>query len=913
MTKHIIRPSEVLLNDTYFPVIGNPQLILASTYPQKMITGDYTKDSEQEISTWIIGDQRGGMLCEEMVEKTDGDRSFFSTCDTRFKGHLFLPPLATALTLTPGAPTPSTETLRPSAAGDETNIKYSAPTSTETLRPNAAGSETAIPSQYPDSGDHYDKVDEVSADDDTTFVYNDPASRRDLYALPAHGGSGDIIKVTVYARVKYSGAVGGYCKTSIRTHSTNYEGSPQAPSSWTTVHTDYATNPNTGNPWTWTEVDALEAGVLLFGVSFCTQVYVTVTYASGAHYTLVDEATADDTDYVNEISGRTARDLYNIANHAVGSGTITKVVTYARGKSVGAGSFKTALKTGGTVYEGDAETSAAYAVKSTEYINNPYTGEAWTWDEVDAVQAGVELVGEAYCSQIYIIVSYTASSTVTNVPFAYFNNKLYVGHGTKLQSLDATGDGFTVVHTMGAVITDLIVSEANMLYILMGATAYEYMDVNESKTASNKTGLIWGVHWDDCLYAIDNTGQLQYSADPSHATPSFTNSGKIETEVAIVSSLFINDDADGNPIIYVGTTRGLFAHDKTNSKLWHTRAQFPEQTHGGKGAATWMRDGAAYCPAGLDVLRYIPGETALIESIGLNNEGGLPVDYRAQIVKFIPGYNEIYALLDSTLSPELSYSSLMAWTGKGWWCPWVAPSTGKRSFSGIVCPAYEYRAWWDWNDKAYYIPIQKDLHNPLKIPNQPFAASSLHITPWFDADAAASDKLAKNVSLQCSGMSANEKVTVKYRIDHAYTDRDTGWTTLGTITSDGETSYDFGSSLGIVFKAIQFRFDLARGGTTTLTPDINWAKLRYRKLLPVMYAWAVTLDCTHTHRDQTAAQLTAALKTIISTQTLVEFTYRDDDGTPQTHYVTTKAMPKGEEFTGTKKQGTYNMLLTEVE
>jgi hypothetical protein len=73
---------------------------------------------------------------------------------------------------------------------------------TEILRPDAAGDETNIGGQYPNSTYHWDKVDEVSADDSTTCVYSADYNvyRRDLYALPAPTGSGTISKITVFVR-----------------------------------------------------------------------------------------------------------------------------------------------------------------------------------------------------------------------------------------------------------------------------------------------------------------------------------------------------------------------------------------------------------------------------------------------------------------------------------------------------------------------------------------------------------------------------------------------------------------------------------------------------------------------------------------------------------------------------------------
>jgi len=71
----------------------------------------------------------------------------------------------------------------------------------ETLRPNAAGDETNITYQYPNSTYHWDKVDEASADDGTTELHEYGSSYlRDLYNLPASSGSGTINKITVYVR-----------------------------------------------------------------------------------------------------------------------------------------------------------------------------------------------------------------------------------------------------------------------------------------------------------------------------------------------------------------------------------------------------------------------------------------------------------------------------------------------------------------------------------------------------------------------------------------------------------------------------------------------------------------------------------------------------------------------------------------
>jgi hypothetical protein len=160
---------------------------------------------------------------------------------------------------------------------------------TEILRPNDAGYETAITSQNPASTYHWDKVDEVTPDGDTTCVYMQVASyQRDLYNLPAHSvGSGTINSITIYFCVgNHSADQAAYAKPSQRSGTTTTDGTEVTKTgavSYQTFSQTYTINPATGLPYTWDEIDALQVGVCLKSVSAsyiakCTQVYVEVAY-----------------------------------------------------------------------------------------------------------------------------------------------------------------------------------------------------------------------------------------------------------------------------------------------------------------------------------------------------------------------------------------------------------------------------------------------------------------------------------------------------------------------------------------------------------------------------------------------------------------------------------------------------------
>ena len=155
----------------------------------------------------------------------------------------------------------------------------------ETLRPNGAGDETSIPYQEPFPGSHYDKVDEVTADEYSTTVYvsGESEALRDLYALPDSSGVGSINKVTVFFRC-HAFAVGGKASASLKAGSTVSDGDEESlpDDVWTSYSHEWAANPDDSAAWEWGDIDALQIGVVLrdpgtVGTE-CTQVYVEVDY-----------------------------------------------------------------------------------------------------------------------------------------------------------------------------------------------------------------------------------------------------------------------------------------------------------------------------------------------------------------------------------------------------------------------------------------------------------------------------------------------------------------------------------------------------------------------------------------------------------------------------------------------------------
>ena len=436
--------------------------------------------------------------------------------------------------------------------------------------------------------------------------------------------------------------------------------------------------------------------------------------------------------------------------------------------------------------------------------------------------------------------------------------------------------------------------------------------------------------WDDRLWGISYTGQLWYSI----VAGTEVNDAKLPLPAGSVTGLFVARDAGGEPILYSSTKKGLFAHDSANSKFIQTELTIPNHPHAGKGTIRW-RD-SIYMPAGLGVYKYInQAGGAVLAVTGPDRDDGVPTNQRGTI-KFMTGsHNELFAGLDASTAPNITsgdsipyqwqshhgsmvidddtgYSTILGYDDMGWETKWTASSAGRSLQALTVSDAYdEYRMWWGFNGEIKFMKIPSDIINPSFVSDFEFAASGTHETPWFNAGQAEVDKLALKLRVEVQDASSTETVAVEYATDYAES-----YTSLGTITSDGITSYTFGSSAGTAFRAIKFKLSLARTtntGTvnyTKLTPDVVSTTLEWRKKLPSKWGHQVQVDINKEYKGKSPKDLRAALLSAIESTTLVEFTFRDDSGGTRNYYVDV-ASATGMEYTGTAERGIRTINLVE--
>jgi len=280
-----------------------------------------------------------------------------------------------------------------------------------------------------------------SADDDTTYVESHSTNTKyDLYALPNHTTeTGTINYVQLFGRAKSQGyaqhqdgifkliitddACGNIYKSDDIDLTTSYANCSKV----------WILNPRTSIAFTWNDIDNIQAGLECDSpeVSGANEILTIRPNAAGdvtqltpagdtPNWKCVDDITKDDMSTVVKILyGESAEyDLYNLTNHTTESGPISKIVVFAWVYIYDAGlvDIKTVIKTGGSTFY-DEQTPAAdntWILMSTEYAVNPDSAIAWTWGDIDALQAGIYLNPPTVnpdsfvaCTQVYVAVHHT--------------------------------------------------------------------------------------------------------------------------------------------------------------------------------------------------------------------------------------------------------------------------------------------------------------------------------------------------------------------------------------------------------------------------------------------------------------------------------------------------------------------------
>jgi len=506
-----------------------------------------------------------------------------------------------------------------------------------------------------------------------------------------------------------------------------------------------------------------------------------------------------------------------------------------------------------------------------------------------------------------------------------YDNTMYCAFGTSVRKwAEGTSTWGSNLNTLIAVPTDAIVYKGKLYFA--SDTDFERFDGSswtDGATLGTAQKSRYFVEWDEKLFSLDNTGQLDYSVDEG---VTWITSALSSLPDGTFTSLFKGRDASDTIIIYLGTKQGLFALNFADSKWVETDLKLPFHDYACQGADSWRA--AGYIPSGMALYEHKPPD---VNFVGLDRDYGTPVDYQGSIVKILPGHNALYALVDATLAlnrdlysggegnnvtiyDNEGYSGVFRWTPPpegGWSVVHLSGAATTPISTGVIATADDiYRLWFAMDSKVWFMPLQVTIQNPLEVATYEYGASSEHITPWFDKDNSVSDALAYAVSGFYEAMSSDEYIMLSYGVDG---DDDT-WTLLtnsdfpdGQIDTNGEVEFELVSGAGLSFKSIRFKEELFRGSTTTKSPDRRWLRMAYIKLLEPKYGFSVRVDCARNYRFKSARTLTANLDSALKTQTLGVFQYKDA-GASETHRVRISDK-KGVEVGGKRSKGLFEITL----
>ena len=307
------------------------------------------------------------------------------------------------------------------------------------LRPNGVG---AIDDLMTSSGDGWECVDDVVADDDLSYVYNDYVSEvSDLWTVDAPTPLGDITSVRIVARAKSNldpqAALGVYkILYSIDGGATINESIDFGlTSSYANMSYTWATEISSATDWTWVDIANLQIGIVCSSPSMSPgttdltlrptfdYLYSSVRgypgFTTANLYSFVDDTTPDDdsTYIFPNYWGSGGYVLFNATDHTTETGPINSVTLYfrARNNIVDGNTCGTYLETHATKYGGSAKTlTMQYALYSDTWLVNPFTGSTWTWAEIDALKIGFLVhfyMGssgeEPRVTQCYAVVNYS--------------------------------------------------------------------------------------------------------------------------------------------------------------------------------------------------------------------------------------------------------------------------------------------------------------------------------------------------------------------------------------------------------------------------------------------------------------------------------------------------------------------------
>ena len=494
---------------------------------------------------------------------------------------------------------------------------------------------------------------------------------------------------------------------------------------------------------------------------------------------------------------------------------------------------------------------------------------------------------------------------------------IVAAYGTDIRSYTAGTDTWSTSRaTLAAAPTDVLnLAIGTTQYLVYCYTSgYAYSSAIATWATSGKDA-VKIAYWDNRLWGIDAAGQLWYTFTPGSAE--VDNARLVLSHNDVITSLFEGRDAANHTILYCTTERFLYAHDFDNCRWVRQKVDISPQgltaTDLKRKAITWQDQ--SYLASSAGVINHLAraGE-ATVKDMGPDMDDGLPeASYENTVACMASSVKEL--IIAGNVVGSSDTALIMAWNGRGWRVLWSATATNTNIISLHVAYVTNYRLWFGYNGRVWYLRLNQTNMNPKRISGWTYASTCFHKTPWLRPQGGEVDLAALEAIVDTEDCTANETVKVEYAINYTEGAADASYVTLGTITTDGRTIYTFPdngvtANIGEELRAIRFKLTQSRGSTTTLFPDMTSLALVYRKKLRTRWMHTFRIDLNEVQSGRSSKTQRANLLTAIAVAELVEVTFRDDTGNTRNIYCDLMG-PEGEERTGRDETGIFTLTAIE--
>ena len=466
-----------------------------------------------------------------------------------------------------------------------------------------------------------------------------------------------------------------------------------------------------------------------------------------------------------------------------------------------------------------------------------------------------------------------------------------------------SGSAWTERQDLGAVTpTDIlnITLTSTEFLVVCYTSGYAYEDDITTAWLTSAKATVKLTYWDEKLWGISAAGQLWFSYTMGSGE---VNDAQLPlNENDAITSLFTGPDEAGNEIIYCTTKKFLWKHDFGNRKWVRTSVRLPDNlgaTGVTRQAALWR--GMMCLGANTGFLQYIPDrrENVIIASL-LGHDDGLKNTKEGRVFYMAPSVGDL--LIATNVVNSTDSAAILMWNDQnGFQVLWEAPAADANINSIWVSDAItNYRCWFGYANRVWWVRLHDSVANPGQVQGWTYSARDisdtnpiLHETPWISPSL---NNVLLRLRVEVEGASATEAVRVRYgtnystswtQLDQTHSTESTFDATDDRIEGSGLTTFNFteAAPAGIAFRAIRWEFALRRGTTATVAPVVTNTEMEYLRVLDDSWGFDVVIDVSRAFGGESSQRQRALIRTAVETDTLIQFTYRDDTGGTRNYWV----------------------------